>query len=711
MDSAAIASLVKYFNIASITALALFAAFGAVAVFVKKLRGKPFLFAFCAAALAAFALESTAFNLPRYLKYFAGPPTAVTGVSETDPNILMTSDGTRAEVIGGNGVRFNSLNRKVTSIFVDVNFHSVEKMEIAVIWTDRGGTYQYNKNIYKYLPHENYAPLQPCGEVSDITVLFSDNADINTVEINKPVPFYFSGLRLLVVSFLFFAFFALINKNLRAKAAYYFFEYKFDPKNKRQDIVYACTVALLILFSGICVYTSVPENFITQNTSQYGKYLVDALIAGRTYLDYGNPEKLLAAERPYDNQWRGANGYDEVFDWAWYKGKYYCYFGVVPAALLFVPYKMITGNYLPDYTGVLLFGAFAVILLALLWRHCAKKYMRDIRYALYLLSLPTLFFASCVTLALRFPHVYSVVQCAGFMFAVAGVLLLLKSVDFERINYPKLFFACLCLALVFGCRPNMGLASLLVPVVLWKKRSWKLCVFALLPYMLVAIPLCAYNYVRFGSIFDFGATYSLTYFDMTAYAQQNILGKVFRIFVCSAYYLFCPNRFYLTFPFVNLMTAQPVEHVSLGIMWFYNNVCGLINFPIVFCLFYLFKNIFDKNKPNTFCALSASLIIAAVIMVLNSIIAGVSARYGFDFAALVIFPSLFCAYYWCQNHSGNNVAEGCSPGLKNRLSLTYALIAVSIFVGLFVSVRTIFSYYDHTLYRYIECSLGILRDV
>jgi hypothetical protein len=725
MDASAIAKLIGVFNVAAISIAVCFAVVGLLIIISKVFRfnilwlGRVSIVvkAFCIAGLTAFALEATVFNFFHYLKYFAGPQTGIiVKTSETGRSTFLSSDGTQIE-LGENGIRFNGLNRRVTSVFVEVgDYKDLETVQMAVEWTDEMMTQQYTKRLYKYLPYENYAPLQPCGNVSELAIAFSgddfDRIIINDIQVNKPIPFYFSGLRILVVLCLFVALFALVNKNLREKAAYYLFECKFDPKNKKQNIVYACTVILLILFSSICVYTSVHKDTkYKERFPQYHKYLVSALIAGRTYLDYGNPEKLLAAEHPYNHQYRIANGYNEVFDVAWYKGRYYCYFGVVPAALLYVPYKMITGNYLTDYTGVFLFGALAVVLLALLWRYCVKKYMPNIRYALYLLALPTLFLASGISISLRFPTFYSIVQCAGYMFNIAGVLLLLKSVDSEKINYLKLFFACLCLALVFGCRPNMGLASLLVPVVLWKKRSWKLCAFVILPYILVAVPLCVYNYVRFESIFDFGATYNLTGWDMTAYSRQNILSKIFRVIVSFAYYLFCPNKFSMNFPFVSITTmGREIDHISLGVRWFYGDVCGMINFPIVFCLLYLFKNIFNKNRPNTFYVLSVSLVIAAAIIVLNSIVAGVAARYWFDFATLIILPSLFCAYYWCQNVD-SGVIGADSSAIKNRLSLTYALIAVSIFVGLFISVDAILTYRSSTLYRYLEYSLGIFRDV
>jgi hypothetical protein len=717
MTSATIAMVIKYFNITLIIVLAVFAVLWVIPISRKKIREKIFFSAFCAAVLAAFVLEATAFNFLHYQKYFAGPAVAIAGTSETNPNILLTTDGTGAEFTE-NGIHFNNLNRKVTSIFVDIDFNEIETMEMLVKWTDEGITQQYVKTLYKYLPHENYAPLQPCGKVSELTVLFGGHANIIDIVINKPIPFYFSGLRLLVVSALLFAVFAVLNRTVRAKAAYYLFEYKFDPKNIRQNIIYASTVALLILFSWVCVYTSFADVHVKNDavSSQYNKYLVDALIAGRTYLDYGHPESLLDAERPYDNSWRESKGTvgrhnmeSEAWDWVWYKGKYYCYFGVVPAVLLYIPYKVITGNYLSNHAGIFVFCAIAVILLAVLWRYCAKKYMRDTIYVFYWCSFVTLFFTSGLFVTLRYVGTwYSIVQSAGFMFNIAGILLLLKSVDNEKINYARLFFACLCLAFVFGCRPNMGLASILVPIVLWRHKTWKLFVFAMLPYIIVAIPLCLYNYMRFESIFEFGMNYQLTNVNHHAYFQQNILTQIFKMFKSSVDYLFYPIKFSPYFPYIEAHIGYSLR-LNLGALWDNCNPLGMINFPVTLLLFYIFKNILGKDKPNIFYVLFSALVIAAVIIIMNSVYASVcSARYILDFSIFIILPSLFCAYYWFAMPTTQHNTTQHNTAIVHRLSVIYALMAASIFAGLFLCVTGTGSTYSNpTLYRYLERSLSL----
>jgi hypothetical protein len=134
---------------------------------------------------------------------------------------------------------------------------------------------------------------------------------------------------------------------------------------------------------------------------------------------------------------------------------------------------------------------------------------------------------------------------------------------------------------------------------------------------------------------------------------------------------------------------------------------GMINFPIVFCLLYLFKNPAGENRPKMFYMVPVFLIIAAVTMVINStVLSYAGVRYIIDFATFIILPSLFCAYSWSGGKSG------ILP-YKARMQIIYALLAVSVFVGslLFVTGATAYvQLRDPALFRYLEYSLGVIRE-
>jgi hypothetical protein len=756
--------LIRYFNILSATVAAFFAVYGAIALFGKKsnlniFRRNLFIQAFCVAALFAFVLEGTLFNFPHYLKYFADGEFHTLEVSPLDSTVILTSDGTLAEkftdkdsassdsavaaasavdsVSGGasvsdngnrdsagvwGGVVFKKLDRRVTSVFIEPVFDSAESIAAAIRLVDKAGTHVRIAIIHKGLPHTNHIPVQVCGKVSELRIALSGagSAGASLIAINRQIPLYFSGLRLVVVSALFFAIIVFVYKPLRARAAYFLFDYRFDSSSKKQNAVYALSVVSLILFSWVCAYTSVVEE--NPQARQYNKYLVDAIIAGRTYLDAGNPEKMLKAPNPYDLRWLDENKYlrgeDWMADWIFYKGKFYCYFGAVPALMLYVPYKLITGNYLSNHGGIFVFAAASIILLAQLWRFFVKKYMPDTRFAFYLLSFLTLFFASGWFCPLRFTRFYSIVSAGGFMFVVAGILLLFEAVD--RLNgeraggkpdRSKLFFASMCLALAVGCRPNLLFASLIVPVILWKYRLWRYLPFIAVPYVAVAIPICLYNYARFGSIFDFGFNYNMTNLNTAAWSLLNPIGKLINTFRNALSYLFAVNRYSFFFPYVEVLPQH--DKVFWSIVNFYDRGYGMLNYPIVFCLYLFFKSIAVKvERAETFYVSAAFLAIAAVLISVDSYLAGFSGRYSFDFAVFIIFPSLFCAYHWCYG-GGAQTPENQIP-FRIRQKITYILLTFSIFVGLFLFAGTVTNEAmsgNPALYRYLRQSLVFMGVV
>jgi hypothetical protein len=409
-----------------------------------------------------------------------------------------------------------------------------------------------------------------------------------------------------------------------------------------------------------------------------------------------------------------------------------------------------------------MFIAISIILMAMLWRHCVRKYMPNMNFVFYLLSFLTLFFASGLFTPLRFTRFYSIVLAAGFMFIIAGILLLLKSIDRKNqplgnvSKYPSrggvdakrtgwfissrakerpprpighpcaggefqegspnnasnnpnhlmVFFSCLCFALAVGCRPNLAFVSVvLVPIILWRYRSLKLALTILAPFIMVAIPLCWYNYIRFDSVFDFGVKYNMTNLNIGAHSLLNPLGKFLNVLSAFMSYLFTFNYYPIFFPFVETVPGHFRGIVSIP--QFYDKGCGMINFPIVLCLLILAKNIFAKAKPQIFRLSLLFLFAAAIQIFLNSYIIGFSVRYITDFAFLIILPSIFCAWYWCCGQT----QQKCGYISKSRLKIVYVLLTVSIFVGLFLFAGQVSndpSPGNPTLYRYLQTSFSLL---
>jgi len=229
----------------------------------------------------------------------------------------------------------------------------------------------------------------------------------------------------------------------------------------------------------------------------------------------------------------------------------------------------------------------------------------------------------------------------------------------------------------------------------------------MIPYILVAIPLCLYNYARFDSVFQFGHKYCIGVVNGTTIHLLNPLGKTHKMFITLIHYLFRLYQYSLHFPFVELVPPNGLTTSTFGFIWLYNCGGGLINFPILFCLLYLFKNIFSKDKPDGFYLSSVFFIIATVMILLYSKMGIFHGRYLLDCAIFFVLPSLFCAYYWCGDRR-HGVYQSAV-----RLKVIYVLLTVSIFVGMFLFVTwndlLNVDNCDPALYRYLEYSLGVVE--
>jgi hypothetical protein len=115
----------------------------------------------------------------------------------------------------------------------------------------------------------------------------------------------------------------------------------------------------------------------------------------------------------------------------------------------------------------------------------------------------------------------------------------LKAVlDTEEVNRALIYAAIGSLlgALVFGCRPTVGLANIVVLpllIIFLNKHGLSAGVLvktllAATPYVIVAALLMWYNNARFGNPFEFGQSYQLTVTDQTNYSGLDAIFDVKR---------------------------------------------------------------------------------------------------------------------------------------------------------------------------------------
>lgn len=361
--------------------------------------------------------------------------------------------------------------------------------------------------------------------------------------------------------------------------------------------VCAILVAILTVLSCILPMKLFPiwNGEIPGHRNQY-ELMAENLLEGRLSFDYGDEDQLEGLENPYDPNERKETGVRYHWDHAFYKGKYYMYFGIVPVFLLFLPYRIITGEPLTTYQATQFFAAAIIIGLFVLFRLLTRLFFRKMPFAVYIL-LSVAFSIMSVWYCVAEPALYCTAITAAIALEVWSIYFYIRAVWLETLENKQILSAAigaLLGALVFGCRPPIALANMLVIPMLFvfinKRRVTlkllgKLCI-AALPYLVVGVLLMMYNYVRFDNPFEFGQKYQLTVADQTKYGFELSAPAVRRLLDDGKEHLFgkahltkdfpyleCGGVF-LNFPILLLITSSGIKTSRNGLKQ--NNLRGLI---------------------------------------------------------------------------------------------------------------------------------------
>ena len=554
-------------------------------------------------------------------------------------------------------VSFPNLNRNISSIHITPFFlpegnwiigDQTRSIDVLVVYSDEDNTNRKTSifTIVEGQEYTEYIPLYPVGKVSELNICFaSRGAAFTEITLNETIPLTPVLLRMLLVAGVLFSVWVLKRVDIFAAT--------FDPSNRRQNLGFALLLILLFGYCSFMAFTAVEFDYEPGSAGQYNHYLIDALLDGRVNLDLPTSEEYAALDRPYDRGQFELYGIEYLgdkvhWDTVFFNGKWYSYFGIVPAVLLFLPFTAITGQYLPYSVACLVMGFLAIVFLLFIWRWFFKRNLSKASYATYLMSSLALAMCSFIPFLLHRSFFYETVNLGGLMFCAAGLLLLLKYQDSQR----KLMLAasCLCFALAVGCRPVLLFSSALVPLFLWpevKQRwteskgkflGWLMAI--VIPYIIVAISLMWYNYARFGSVFDFGSTYQVTGLNIDVQNLMSPVGKLQRFLTGIRAYFLNPPRFFGQFPFVETQMAPTTNSAYVPQ---YLGAVGLFCIPVSWLLLIIFKS--DKQLKMEKPIIGRFIIASLAISILT---AGLSAtyciqpRYEIDYAWLVILSGLSC---------------------------------------------------------------------
>ena len=184
--------------------------------------------------------------------------------------------------------------------------------------------------------------------------------------------------------------------------------------------------------------------------------LTESISKGKFYLDIEPSKELQNLKNPYNPYERSKNKVDYLWNVAYYNGRYYVYFGIVPVIASYLPYYLITGNHIDNNVVNLMALIIMILSFVSLIKIIMKRYFKNENTGLLLLMLLFCFFAKhfIVLYIARRPDFYTIPVIFGIMFSILGLNLWMRSQREDgSLNKIYLFLGSLCMAIVSGCRP------------------------------------------------------------------------------------------------------------------------------------------------------------------------------------------------------------------------------------------------------------------
>lgn len=568
-----------------------------------------------------------------YIKYNVEELDLKDGLEQKDGEYITSKEITQ-------NIEINNINKEIGTI--KLNIDTNRPIEYKIYYTDKtSANYRElpSKTLVNQIENSKSIPTYLSGESNKILVQLkipeNTKFNIDSIEINKNIDFKFNIVRVLLLFLGWFFLYAMRN--------FEEFNIPYSKKNKLQLIIIIWVTIISIWLVYWITSTSLikteekTNNYITPYMGQ----AVDMVLDGNVYLAQQPSKELMNLSNPYDNTLRNAENVDYVWDMAYYNGKYYVYFGILPVMTVMAPYKIITGQYMELNKVVFIFATLTVIFLIKTIMLIFRRWFKNVPFKFLILFIIAVISGGLIMWICRRPITYEVAIISGYYLVIQGIFFILKTIEKEKINYVYMCLSCLSLALSVACRPNLLIASLLiVPVLLKifidnvknKKNILKNIFVVAIPYGIVGISLMIYNYVRFDSIFEFGAQYQITVNDM-----RNLDNRIMAIPVGLISYLFKIPTIISQFPFAQISYDTITFY---GYYWSSAMAGGIfILSPICFALF-LIPKIRNKINKELFFTIVMLSTIGLTICIIDIILGGNSQRYAADYAWMFLFAAM-----------------------------------------------------------------------
>lgn len=564
------------------------------------------------------------------------------GVYKFDPDseearVIYLSDLDELECAGEvHNIRFDA----ETPSSIDLMFIESGVLNADIYVRDEGNDRYTMLEGHKFLEGNEaskYVFIDPAGKVKTIAMNLSMTngavLNIKSITINARRKLNFLPVRFLYL-LLFFTCITALRKNS--------FLWK---QNALENTKWKLPVMVVL-----CAALIMPQWYLIQSNLYISSFmnfnpyqdLAESFAAGHTYILEEPSEALKNLSNPYDDTLRTAEGVETKWDYAYYNGKYYVYFGALPCLIFYLPVYLFLGVGMPNPVPVTICAIFLIFGIYELIKALASVYCRDLKTAAHYILTVLVYLGCQIVFFMNQPDGYSVPVACGETFLVWGLYFWVSSLKEKGVSLWRLAVGSLLISMVAGCRPNMEVYAVLalplfvdrVKIMLKEKQNKKMAALLaalVLPAVPAAVLIMYYNAVRFGSPFDFGNAYNLTVSDVS----RNPVSLDKLIVGIYEYLLKLPDLTY-TFPFMSIpgdgTSVNELKHCFIHMEYIF---AGLLPVNLIlFAIPYSFK----KAHRSVFVITAA--VTAFFLMIFEAESAGIVYRYEADFSLVFLIASV-----------------------------------------------------------------------
>jgi hypothetical protein len=553
-------------------------------------------------------------------------------------------------------------------------------------------------DIRPALHGSSYIHFITSGNCRSITVKLSQitggSVNITSVDVNSEY-FHFSLLRFLLLLSVLLLIFITLHFKLWEKA--------FSPNNLRQTIAAAAILTAAICFALMVFYFNNSTDKVVSRDIQTDKqdsyqYLTQSFYNGQLNFTVDPPQSLQSLDNPYDSSKRTG---DFLWDSIYFKGKYYSYFGIAPVILLLLPFKLLTGYYLSTSIACLIFTIIAMIAAFLLYLNIIRVWFKNINLLMFFSGLSCVCFSNIFWLIAR-PSFYELAEASAIAFLLLALNMLFNTLRSGRARGVKLLLSGTFFGLMVASRPTFiffiaAALPFLVKIIFKDAAGFKkrllFCLDFLFPLGLFAIILGVYNYLRFGSPFNFGIDYQLTVSNVKYNSVTNFVQSLNGFY----HYFLQPLNFDLRFPFFHVVSSTPSSAAEYS---FNFPIAGIFSFPVMLSLpaaVYIIKRRMNETSIKKWFVVIL-LLVSILIAYLDITLAGVLMRYTLDIYTALLFCALIL---WLEVYGYFSQRGAAAPVTKLFSAITVATVVITCFTCI-VGEDNLFSQSSPQLYQYIS---------